>query len=111
MKTFNSRKIPLDDPNVLWNEWKNKFLLVCDRHASPTTRKFRSEYTPWLSDNIIKLMRNRDYPKKKAFQTNLDGLHQAYKRLRNNVNKTIKKTKTIKFPTILRKHGKQSTNY
>ncbi len=45
----------------------------------------RSEYTPWLTDDIIKKIRNRDYLKKRAVKTGSLYMHQAYKRARNEV--------------------------
>ena len=37
-----------DDPNTLWKEWKEKFLLVANMHAPPVTRRVRSGHAPWL---------------------------------------------------------------
>ena len=28
-----------DDPSILWEDWKRKFLLVADMHAPPVTRR------------------------------------------------------------------------
>ena len=55
-----------EDPNELWNDWKTRFLIIADKHAPPITRKVRSEYSPWLTSNITKQMRHRDYLKKQA---------------------------------------------
>ena len=55
----------LTNPNILWEEWKSKFLAVADLHAPPITRKVRSEYAPWITENIKKSMQNRDYLKKR----------------------------------------------
>ena len=55
----------LTNPNILWEEWKSKFLAVADLHAPPITRKVRSEYAPWITENIKKSMKNRDYLKKR----------------------------------------------
>ena len=42
---------------------------VADKHGPPITRKVRSEYSPWLTSNITKQMRHRDYLKKQAIRT------------------------------------------
>ncbi|CAB4044450.1 Hypothetical predicted protein, partial [Paramuricea clavata] len=52
-------------------------------HAPPITRRVRSEYTPWLTKDIMKKNRNRDYLKKKAVKTGSLNMHQAYKKARN----------------------------
>ena len=43
-----------DNPDVLWGDFKTKFLLVADVHAPQVTRKVKSEYTPWMTNNIKK---------------------------------------------------------
>ncbi|CAB4006694.1 RNA-directed DNA polymerase from transposon BS, partial [Paramuricea clavata] len=49
--------LPLDsailtDPNALWNDFKNKFLSVADKHAPIRQRRVKSEYKPWLTNEI-----------------------------------------------------------
>ena len=43
-----------NNPDVLWEDFKTKFLLVADVHAPQITRKVKSEYTPWMTNNIKK---------------------------------------------------------
>ncbi len=86
-----------DDVNEMYTHWKNKFLFVADMHAPPITRRVHSEYTPWLTDDIIKKIRNRDYLKKRAVKTGSLCMHQAYKRARNEVTKCIKHSKAKHF--------------
>jgi hypothetical protein len=49
------------DPNVLWKKWKTRFLTVADFHAPPITKRVRSQYAPWITDNIRQVIRQRDY--------------------------------------------------
>ena len=51
---FQMRSIQCPDPNLLWHEWKTKFLLISDMHGPQMTRKVRSEYAPWITENILK---------------------------------------------------------
>ena len=46
-----------DDVNKIYMDWKNKFLFV--------TQIVRSEYTPWLTKDVMKETKTRDYLKKK----------------------------------------------
>ena len=40
------------DPNIMWEYWKIIFLSVADFHAPERTKKVRSEYAPWITENI-----------------------------------------------------------
>ena len=40
------------DPNVMWEKWKTRFLTVADFHAPPITKRVRSQYAPWITNNI-----------------------------------------------------------
>ena len=53
-----------NDPNALWNQFRNAFNYVADVHAPIKTRRVRSTYTPWLNKNIKTEMNYRDYLKK-----------------------------------------------
>ena len=49
------------DPNILWEDWKEKFLMVADMHAPPVIRRVRSEHVPWLTSEIKTKIYNRDF--------------------------------------------------
>ena len=82
-----------NNPDVLWEDFKTKFLLVADVHVSQITRKVKSEYTPWMTNNIKKQIYHRDFLKKKAIKTGSENMFVAYKKSRNALNKLIKDTK------------------
>ena len=82
-----------NNPDVLWEDFKTKFLLVADVHAPQVTRKVKSEYTPWMTNNIKKQIHHRDFLKKKAIKTGSENIFAAYKKSRNTLNKLIKDTK------------------
>ena len=66
-----------NNPDVLWEDFKTKFLLVADVHATQITRKVKSEYTPWMTNNIKKQIYHRDSPKKKAIKTGSENMFVA----------------------------------
>ena len=68
-----------DDVNEIYMDWINRFLFVADMHAPPITRRVRSEYTPWLTKDIMKEIKTRDYLKKKAVKTGSVYMHQKIK--------------------------------
>ena len=83
-----------NNPDVLWEDFKTKFLqLVADVHAPQITRKVKSEYTPWMTNNMKKQIYHRDFLKKKAIKTGSENMFVAYKKSRNALNKLIKDTK------------------
>jgi hypothetical protein len=45
----------------MWEKWKTRFLTVADFNAPPITKRVRSQYAPWITNNIRQVMRQRDY--------------------------------------------------
>ena len=78
-----------------------RFLTVADFHAPPITKRVRSQYAPWITNNIRQVMRQRDYLKKKAVKTGSKQFHDAYRRTRNDLNRLIKNTKAEYFMNTL----------
>jgi hypothetical protein len=78
-----------NDPNILWNHFEKTFNYVPDTHAPLRSKKVRSQNTPWLTDTIKLDMNRRDYLKKKAVKNNYLWYHNAYKALRNKINKDV----------------------
>ena len=77
-----------DDPNVCWQAWKSLFLEILDRHAPVRCKRIRgnSRSVPWISSNVKKLMRNRDFHKKQAIKHASSAHWNIYKTERNKVN-------------------------
>ena len=99
-----------DDPNMLWEDWKSKFLLVADMHAPPVTSRVRSGHAPWLTSEIKKKIYDRDFLKKKSIKTGSIHFFNAYKKTRNQLNSLIKSTKSKYYNDVLnqgRKDPKQ----
>ena len=78
------------DPNLAWLRWKEIFLQIADKHAPLRLRKVKSEYTPWLTNEIESMSYHRDYLKKKAVSLISPVYHNAYKKCKNEVNRRIK---------------------
>ena len=82
-----------DDPNVLWADWKAKFLTIVNSHAPIKTKRVRSRKVPWVTSDLRKGMRDRDVAKRKAIKSNDPQDWAVYKRLRNKINGEVKSTK------------------
>ncbi|CAB4042566.1 Hypothetical predicted protein, partial [Paramuricea clavata] len=94
--------LPLDsailtDPNALWNDFKNKFLSVADKHAPIRQRRVKSKYKPWLTNEIKQMSYRRDYLKKQSIKLRSAYYDKAYKRCKNKLNNLIKETKQEYF--------------
>ena len=75
-------------------------------HAPPIIRKVRSEYAPWITNHIKRMIFHRDFLKKKAIKTESVCIHEAYKRARNDVKKLIKTTKAKYFMSTINSTAK-----
>ncbi len=82
-----------EDPNVVWNDWKERFLAVADMHAPQITRKVKNEHIPWITPRIKDRIHNRDFLKKQAVKSGSKCAHEAYKKVRNEVVKIVKNAK------------------
>ena len=70
-----------DDPNAMWGIWKRIFLEVLDKHAPLQHKKLRSKKVPWITNNIKKVITQRDKLKRKAILTNLENDWSNYKQV------------------------------
>ena len=104
------------DPNLMWDILKNKFLKIADKHAPSKVGKVKSIYTPWFSKDITKQLNHRHYLKKKLFKLTLQPIIAHLKELKIMLIKlklqnqiiTTKVYKGIKI--ILKFCGKRSIN-
>ena len=62
-------------------------------HAPTRVRRMRSNYAPWLTENVKKAINYSDFQKKRAVKTSSDAFHEDYKQERNHVKKLVKTTK------------------
>ena len=80
-------------PDDMWSEWRKLFSAVCEKHAPLKTKRTRASRSPWINSDIKRRMRFRDRLKNKAVKTGDHDLWDAYKKIRNQVNNEVKKTK------------------
>ena len=55
-----------DDPSLAWQAWKSDCNAILDHHAPIRHVGVRQSSVPWLSFDIKKVMKERDYHKKHA---------------------------------------------
>ena len=73
-----------------WNDFKETFFRISDKHAPFMTRRLKQRNNPWVTRDIVELMYERDYTKKQAVQKNDIHLWNRYKELRNKVTNLLK---------------------
>ena len=85
----------------MWFLWKTIFLDVLNKHASVTEIKTKGNRLPYITSDIRKLIRQRDYLKKIADKTGSKYLWQAYQHLINKVKYSVRTARanyyTIRF--------------
>ena len=90
--SLNQNSFLLSDE--IWTVFETKFLEVADRHALLIQKKVCDmENCPWMTGNIKKDIRQRDYLLKKARQAPCDEDWIAYKSVRNWTHDSVKKNK------------------
>ena len=56
----------MENTNRMWLKWKSLFLEVCDKHAPIRIKRVRASRTPWINNDLKKIMYQRDRLKKIA---------------------------------------------
>jgi len=83
----------IDSPNEMWLKWKSLFLEVCDVHVPLRTKHVNASKSPWITSEVKNLMYRRDRLKMKALRTGDPRDWSNFKKLRNEVNNSIKNAK------------------
>ena len=94
---FNSYPNSSNDPNELWSDFKTKFLTIADKHAPIKQRRVKSEFKPWITNEIRRLSYHRDYLKRQAIRLRSVYYETAYKKCKNKVTNLIRTSKESYF--------------
>ena len=100
--TANENVICVDK---LWLNFKSAFLKVADRHAPLLQKRVRGvDNCPWMTGQIKKDIRQRDYFLKKARKSSRDEDWLAYKSMRNRVTNSVKRAKQTYNKKLIDNH-------
>lgn len=91
MPQFDSNSVNI---NEAWHIWKSNFLHILNKHAPKRGIIVRKRPAPWLNSEIKKEMFNRDSLKKKAIKLGSQNNWSTFKKARNTVNDSIRRTKS-----------------
>ncbi|XP_072047173.1 uncharacterized protein [Amphiura filiformis] len=114
-KNFDENKFRLDIANTNWcnitnqsniddavSNFENVFLEIANKHAPLKRKRIRqTNSSPWLTDDILAAMRERDQMKKRASKENCLLLWEDFRKLRNRVNCLIKESKRMYLTNAL----------
>ena len=73
--------------------WKNQFVQCVDKHAPLKTKRVGAKRSPWINNELVSLMRKRDYLKKKATKDKSSEAWDQFKQARNQTNNAIREAK------------------
>ena len=98
------------DINNAVNEFESIFLEIANRHA-PIKRKRvrRRKSSPWLTEDILRAMRERDKLRSKACESNSSHLWSEFRNLKNKVNGMVKQAKKSFFTNALKNNKTRCT--
>ena len=84
---------------------------LSDKHAPMQTRKLKNRSNPWMNGDILKMIYERDYLKRKAVSCADNGLWQWYKYFRNKITYTIRYAKNMYYDTKIAQINQIQSNY
>ena len=76
-----------DDIDLVVDQWTSVFSLVLEKHAPLINRRVRDKYCPWVTKDLRQMFIVRDRLKKQAIRSKSSMLREAYKQLRNRINR------------------------
>ena len=92
-------KISLDETlqktstHEAYDTWVSKIRSLLDKHAPIKRKRVRSKNSPWMTSEILNLIREREKAKHNAKRINTNEEWSKVKRLRNQVTSLVRKTK------------------
>ena len=105
---------PIDNCNDVNERWLfilGLFTEELDKMCPVRTFKVRKDRAPWITDHILELINDKDKALKKAISTKNLVLWQDASRLRNSVNKSIRKAKAKFIRDSLEENQKDSKKF
>ena len=81
--------------------WKTLFSNVANSHAPIKKTKIKGIPAPWMTSELSQLMHDRDYHHTKAVKSNSKHHWLKYRKLRQAVNKRVKKCKASYFKDLI----------
>lgn len=102
LKSVNWDKLKqLDQVNACCEHLTSTIGYIVDKFMKRRKKSHRKFQLPWMTDNIRKLMKRRDYTLKTFIKTRSDTDSKLYKSLRNQVVKQLRMSKSLGITSML----------
>ncbi len=89
-----------DTIDEMWEFWKGLFLSVIDEHAPFVKVRVRPDSIPWITVEVRRLMRARNYYRNKHRKTGDPMDWERFKKLRNLVKRQLRAAKASHFKEV-----------
>ena len=66
-----------NNANEMWDFWKHLLASVTDKHAQ--SRRVKNKWSPWITNELLHEIHERDFLKKKAASTNDPSIWKQFK--------------------------------
>ena len=76
-----------DDVIIIVEQWTKMFSLILEKHAPLPNRRVSERFCPWITKDFKLMCVSRDKLRKQAIRSKSEVLFDAYKQMRNKVNK------------------------
>ena len=92
------------DVNPAFEMWNTLFTDVANKHAPIKKIRIKGAKTPWMTSDLKNAMRDRDFNHAKAIKTNSKYHWDMFKKMKNFVNKEVKKCKAECYSDLINKN-------
>jgi len=82
-----------NNPDEMWDLWKHFLVSAINKHATFRTKRVKNKRSPWITNELLREIRKRDFLKKKAASTNDLSIWKQFKDARNKANNAVKNAK------------------
>ena len=101
---FDQTKNVTNDVNEMWLTWKAFFSDLLNKHAPVTNIKVPSNRLPYVTSELKKLIRQRDYLRANANKTCSQYIRQAFSHLRSKVSYELNQAKRNYYTRKIEQH-------
>lgn len=100
-----------ENVNDAWYLWYSMLMKIFNLHAPEKTKRVRNASLPWLSTEIVHLMRQRDRIHKMAVRSGSPDDWDTYKKLRNMVTSKIRSEKSNYYVSAIESNKGNSSTF
>ena len=87
---FNEINRFTNSPSEMWTIWKTLYLDILNKHAIVTKINIKGNNLPYITSKVRRMIRKRDYIRKKANETGSKSLRQAFRNIRGGVYQELR---------------------